>query len=212
MANFDIAYDITAKHEGGYTWHPRDKGGETYKGIARNFNQDTISKPIFDWLDAETKRRGRRIPKGTVFSQLEPLVKNWYRATKWKQAQGDAIQNQELANFVFDFVVNSGQARRVINETINATAGRRVTTTTNALTQESINYLNSNSAVVYPRIVEARKRYVKQLDTFPVFGTGWFNRIDSFPTALGEKKNFNQRLNGIFYSTKQHLGFFLFGQ
>ena len=38
MADFNKAYKATMGHEGGYVDDPADKGGETYKGIARRYN------------------------------------------------------------------------------------------------------------------------------------------------------------------------------
>ena len=37
MAEFETAYYLTNKIEGGYANDQDDKGGETYRGIARNF-------------------------------------------------------------------------------------------------------------------------------------------------------------------------------
>ena len=37
MADFKVAFAKTIRFEGGYVNHKADKGGETYKGIARNF-------------------------------------------------------------------------------------------------------------------------------------------------------------------------------
>lgn len=36
MAEFNIAFQKTLTHEGGYVNDPEDSGGETYKGISRN--------------------------------------------------------------------------------------------------------------------------------------------------------------------------------
>ena len=35
MANFDEAFALTMKSEGGYANNPNDTGGETYKGVSR---------------------------------------------------------------------------------------------------------------------------------------------------------------------------------
>ena len=37
MANFSDAYALTSAHEGGYVNDPVDRGGETYRGIARRY-------------------------------------------------------------------------------------------------------------------------------------------------------------------------------
>jgi lysozyme family protein len=38
MAHFKTAYALTMGHEGIYSNNPKDRGGETYKGIARKFH------------------------------------------------------------------------------------------------------------------------------------------------------------------------------
>ena len=37
MAIFNSAFQITMGNEGGYANNPADSGGETYKGIAKNY-------------------------------------------------------------------------------------------------------------------------------------------------------------------------------
>ncbi len=48
MADFDIAYRLTMKHEGGYANNKADRGGETYRGIARKFWSGWIGWPLVD--------------------------------------------------------------------------------------------------------------------------------------------------------------------
>ncbi|MFM7564688.1 MAG: glycosyl hydrolase 108 family protein, partial [Planctomycetota bacterium] len=38
MADFAIAFDETMINEGGYVDDPDDRGGETYRGVARRFH------------------------------------------------------------------------------------------------------------------------------------------------------------------------------
>ena len=40
MAEFSEAFTQTAAHEGGYSNDPLDRGGETYRGIARVHHPD----------------------------------------------------------------------------------------------------------------------------------------------------------------------------
>ena len=53
MANFIKSYEITCKHEGGYSFDPDDAGGETYKGISRRFNPQWSGWKIIDYSDKE---------------------------------------------------------------------------------------------------------------------------------------------------------------
>ena len=48
MANFQQAFQHTAAAEGGYSNNPKDKGGETYRGIARKYWPDWAGWIIVD--------------------------------------------------------------------------------------------------------------------------------------------------------------------
>ena len=48
MADFRTAYYLTMGHEGGYNNDPDDVGGETYKGIARNYHASWEGWKIVD--------------------------------------------------------------------------------------------------------------------------------------------------------------------
>ncbi|MBC7912857.1 MAG: hypothetical protein H7Y07_01930, partial [Pyrinomonadaceae bacterium] len=52
MANFDLAYKITMHNEGGYANDPQDNGGETWKGVARNFCPKWAGWVIVDRIKA----------------------------------------------------------------------------------------------------------------------------------------------------------------
>ena len=39
MADFNIAFEITMGHEGGYSFDKDDAGGETYRGISRRYKR-----------------------------------------------------------------------------------------------------------------------------------------------------------------------------
>jgi lysozyme family protein len=185
MADFNIAYLITAKHEGGYANVPGDNGGETYKGISRVFNPRWAGWPIIDTLK-RTYKNGV-IPRGTIFNNaaLNEQVKQFYYTNYWlAQAKGNRIQNQEVANFMYDFVVNSGLAEREINKAINKALGTKLNEKESQLTDEAILLINSYPGIVYPAMVKQRESYVRSLADFATFGKGWLKRIASFPAQL----------------------------
>lgn len=104
MANFDEAYKRTLKFEGGYVNDPSDRGGETYKGIARKFNAKWRGWDIIDKY-----KTNPNFPKCLDSdTQLQTLVKQCYRANYWEPLWGDKIQNQAVANDLYDTAVNMG--------------------------------------------------------------------------------------------------------
>jgi lysozyme family protein len=119
MADFEIAFDETMLFEGGYAHDPDDRGGETYRGIARKFHGDWPGWAILDEIKA-------RSPQG--FSDeldrnqdLQSLVKDFYRKTFWTAVGGDRIDDQHVANELFDTGVNQGSATAVkyLQESLN---------------------------------------------------------------------------------------------
>lgn len=109
MASFDIAYKRTAKFEGGYVYDPDDNGGETYAGISRKANPSWAGWKI---IDSTRKKQG--FPKSlNNNTELKQLVKNLYRKNYWNLIWGDKINNQRVANELYDFGVNAGVAQSI---------------------------------------------------------------------------------------------------
>src|SRR5690242_13832319 len=108
MASFTAAYAILAPNEGGYRNVPYDRGGETYRGIARNYHPEWSG---WAFIDAYKAKHGS-IPAGTIFQELEPDVMNFVQGIFWTKVHGDQISNQALANMVLDFCYQSGYGPR----------------------------------------------------------------------------------------------------
>ncbi len=107
MAEFLEAHKKTAVNEGGYANVKGDRGGETYKGIARNFHPKWEGWKIIDNL--KPLRHNAHINN----SDLESQVKLFYKRKFWDAIGGDAIEDQEVAFRLYDFGVTSGQPRSI---------------------------------------------------------------------------------------------------
>lgn len=122
MADFQIAYDITMGYEGGYANVSGDPGGETYKGIARNFWPNWSGWTIVDgWKNSANPNW-----KNLMVEELEPNVQDFYKQLFWNRFLGDQIANQEIANELFDSAVNMGVSRAVsfLQEALNIFSDR----------------------------------------------------------------------------------------
>jgi lysozyme family protein len=102
MANFDIAYKKTSGNEGGYANVSGDNGGETYCGISRKFWPNWAGWKI---VDANKPLKHNQIIKNPT---LESLVKGFYKKEFWDKIEGDKIDNQDVADTLYDFGVNAG--------------------------------------------------------------------------------------------------------
>ena len=109
MAKFENAYTKTAANEGGYANDPNDKGGETWKGIARKANPGWQG-----WVVIDSYRNLPDFPKILYGVELlESLVRSLYRIKYWDEIQGDYILNQGIADSIYDSAVNMGPSRAI---------------------------------------------------------------------------------------------------
>jgi len=178
MTDFKKAYGRTELAEGGYSIHPSDRGGETYKGIARKFH------PKWEgWIVIDMAKKMPGFPDSLrANASMEKSVQEFYKDNYWEKVSGDFLYRQDIANAVFDSAVNMGVAW----------AGR--------LLQRTLNILNNNGRY-YPDIkvdgkigpitVAAIKRYYltsrddKEADRIFIF---WYNayRVARY-IAIAEK-------------------------
>lgn len=122
MANFKIAFKKTIKKEGGYCNVEGDRGGETYKGIARNIHPTWTG-----WISVDQIRKAH--PKGfkSILEntpELQKKVEDFYKRNFWNELHLDDCPNQELANQCFDTAVNCGvkAAVKIVQKTLGIPA------------------------------------------------------------------------------------------
>jgi lysozyme family protein len=110
MADFLTSFKITNRNEGGYANNPHDKGGETYMGISRK------NWPLWHgWniIDTEKSQFGLNGINEALSqnNSLQQLVHDFYKHNFWDVNKLDWIKDQQIANNVYDFGVNSGTNR-----------------------------------------------------------------------------------------------------
>lgn len=110
MAEFFIAYNKTLKNEGGYANDPDDRGGETWKGIARKMHPKWKGWYIIDMI-----RKSPDFPNNLKSNHLlESYVREWYEDNVWHPIHGDDIVSQDMANQLFDSGTNIGVKQAII--------------------------------------------------------------------------------------------------
>ncbi|MEK6968225.1 MAG: glycosyl hydrolase 108 family protein [Nanoarchaeota archaeon] len=118
MADFAKAFALTMKAEGGYGNDPQDPGGETYKGIARKMNSKWEG-----WVTIDMMKKKKNFPANLDNNvQLQENIKAFYEANYWDKINGDKINNQDIAESIFDFAVNAGPivSAKLAQITVNA--------------------------------------------------------------------------------------------
>lgn len=111
MANFLQALNLTLAHEGGYANDSADKGGETYQGIARNYHPDWLG---WGFLDNVLNKAWNQ-----TWAELNGFVADFYYQEYWLKNNLDQVESNEVANVMFDWLVNSGGAKKEIQRVLN---------------------------------------------------------------------------------------------
>lgn len=128
MAVFKIAYNLVMGHEGTYSNRAIDRGGETWKGIARKIH------PTWQgWVIIDGFKKAGKINMLGQDAKLEEAVQIFYLNEFWNKMRLGEVRVQAIANEMFDIGVNMGRGTAV------------------AMLQRSLNILNRN-AKLYPEI------------------------------------------------------------
>ncbi len=120
MAQFSPAFQITMGNEGGYANNPNDSGGETYKGIARNYWPSWQGWPTVDAAVANNPSQINSTLQANA--SLQAQVQAFYKTNFWDTEDLDALNDQQTANQLFDTAVNmgTGTASKFLQEAVNS--------------------------------------------------------------------------------------------
>lgn len=192
QADFRTAFNRTMRFEGGYANIAGDRGGETYKGVARNFHPQWAG-----WSMVDAARTRPNFPKSLdLDQQLQTLVSEFYKIEFWDRISGDTIPSQPVANELFDCAVNMGvpAALRILQKSLN-----RLTALTSPalaedgvigqktqqvlatwLTQYALHPTVAANALLSAMLVFRSVRYIDIIErnsSQKQFAYGWFRRI-----------------------------------
>lgn len=161
MADFLPAFEAMIKNEGGYVLETieGDRGGQTYAGIARNMNPGWAGWALID-------------NKSPVPAQM---VRDFYRLNHWNAIRGDQIDNQAIAQTIFDFHVNGGAvasklAQLVVGSTPDGMIGDKTIAALNAQDPQRFVMAYALAKIARYRDIVTRDR------TQSRFLLGWINR------------------------------------
>lgn len=102
---FDKCYDHLLKNEGGYANDPDDSGGETYKGIAREYHHYWKGWELID----QYKKNSNGFPQNAYMDEeLDKMVRAFYKRFFWDKMNLALIVNENSVLQLFDMAVNSG--------------------------------------------------------------------------------------------------------
>lgn len=183
MADFNTSYKHTSENEGGYANNPADNGGETYMGIARKFWPTWKGWKLIDLIKQQYGTSAAIINKHAGSSQIiQSLVAEFYKTNFWYPNNLHLINDQQLANNVYDFGVNAGigTAAKRIQRAANSVCGNLVVDgKVGNATVLAINKLDGKA--VYDAFNIERKAYYDNIiannPSQAQFRKSWYSRI-----------------------------------
>nr|WP_321453595.1 glycosyl hydrolase 108 family protein [uncultured Carboxylicivirga sp.] len=168
-------------HEGYYSNHSNDKGGETYRGIARKFHPSWVGWKIID----EEKLIKGSLPRNYKSDnpQMETLVAQFYKSKFWDKILLDQVRDTSLQRIIFDAYVNSGgNVIKLLQRVLRDQFGKNIAVdgAQGKMTVAAINSVNPEQ--LFEAFKVARASYYNAIATGDnkVFLKGWLNRLSSF--------------------------------
>ena len=178
MADFNIAYNLTMQAEGGYSNNPADTGGETFKGVSRNNNPNWSGWAIIDAIKA-TNPPNLNMALNQDSDLLQKIM-DFYQVNYWDVNRTGEINNQQIANQVFDTAVNcgTGTAAKFLQEAAGVTADRLI----GSITLTTVNAADPQA--LYNQFIGYRKQYYLDIiirsPSQAQFEHSWFSRLWPF--------------------------------
>lgn len=183
MANFNEALKITGINEGGWNNTIGDSGGETIYGISRNNWPNWAGWSIVDKYKTQANHNIHTLNQlCNADQQLQTLKKSFYKLNFWDINKLDKFNDQQTANNVYDFGVNSGtvKAAKTLQDELKIQSdgiiGSQTIIAVNAAKQPDLyNHYNA-----------ARKAFYEQLATHPdqhQFLSSWLSRLKPYEMA-----------------------------
>lgn len=151
--NFETAFEILLKHEGGFSDHAADPGGKTRYGIT----------------EAVAREAGYR---GDMRELPLDLAKLIYRSRYWNAVRADELP-QSIRHVMFDAAVNSGTRQatlwmqRAVGVADDGIIGPKTMAALHAL----------NADALRAKVLAQRLRFMTNLSNWPAFGRGWARRV-----------------------------------
>ena len=114
-ASFLIAYKIIGSYEGGYANVVNDLGEETYRGISRKFCKDWRGWSRID----KYKLKCGPPDQNYYFNDLTDWYVTDFYLDIWIKEGFSDLENQAIANYLFDFRVHSPIGVKMIQRVLN---------------------------------------------------------------------------------------------
>lgn len=163
--NFFVVMKPLQAHEGGYSNHPSDPGGSTYRGVTQR--------------TYDAYRKVRTLPTRDVRQMTAAEYTDIYKTFYWNPCGGPSLPSG-VDYAVFDAAVNSG-VRQSIKWLQRALKGQglyqdgSIDGQFGVQTREAV--MEADILQLIQDICNQRLWFLQKLETWPVFGKGWGRRV-----------------------------------
>lgn len=157
-SRFPACLACTLEFEGGYVFNARDPGGATNRGITR--------ATLAEW------RKNPEVTPEDVKDLSEEETAAIYRARYWHLIRGDDLP-PGVDLVVFDAAVHSGPQRAImwLQGAIGVEKDGKLGPVTIMAAQAA------KASIAIAEICDRRLDFLKKLQTWPLFGNGWSQRL-----------------------------------
>jgi lysozyme family protein len=157
ISNWNNAFNLMLKSEGGYVNNPADPGGMTNLGVTKATWEN--------WIGRESDEAEMR---GLTPEKVEPLYKKKY----WNAVRGDELP-AGISYLCFDFAVNAGAGRAI--KTLQSAVGVTPDGGFGPMTMAAVQAVDPVTLI--ERFSAEKVVFYRSLSTFATFGNGWLNRV-----------------------------------
>lgn len=177
----------TMKMEGRFSEIKFDRGGATMFGVTLKTFQGYCQNPAMP-IDCD-RNKDKKVSTADMFFLRPVDVYPIYKRDYWDVLKADSIKNQAIAEFMVDFIVNSGGSSWNI-KALQKTVGAYPDGKFGVKTLARINGQNANK--LFAKLYKFRQYYYYRLaakdHSQKRFLRGWLNRISNLKTIYKNEK------------------------
>jgi lysozyme family protein len=155
--NWETAFEMVLKHEGGFVNNPKDPGGMTNLGVTKKVWEEFV---------------GREVDEAEMRALTPDAVKPLYKKNYWDKIRGDYLPSG-VDYAAYDLAVNSGTGRAA--KYLQQIAGVPADGLIGPQSIEAIKACPAEEVV--DALCDMRLDFLKRLPTWSTFGKGWERRV-----------------------------------
>jgi len=155
--NWETAFQMVLKHEGGFVNNPKDPGGMTNLGVTKRVWEEFV---------------GREVDEREMRALTPDAVKPLYKKNYWDKIKGDQLPSG-VDYAAYDLAVNSGVGRAA--KYLQQIAGVPADGLIGPQSIEAIKACPAEEVV--DALCDMRLDFLKRLPTWNTFGKGWERRV-----------------------------------